>query len=298
MRWQWHQECDRGQPRCCRRGFSRRRLSFSPPVPRRSLITLSRVGSFRAGHHGNLMHKLLTVWIVLAAIGFCAGSSSRSSAGCIIGGGFLCNSGATPPVYQGPGDVASGITSGGSVYRAYAAAYANGTNPLADLVDSSTGLTPVCTLRVATTGFADVTKAYCGGQTPANACAAAAGGGCKITKLYDQPGGSTGFLQATPANMPAITFNDINGLPAINCGNGSSNFNLQTSTTFSSTTIGLVTVYKRTAAFTTLPERSAAQAAPTWAAGLPRTMRESQTERRSMSVARPILSTMGWSAAP
>ena len=44
---------------------------------RRSLINLSRVGSFRAGRHGDPMRKLLTVWIVLGQSSVPAGSASN-----------------------------------------------------------------------------------------------------------------------------------------------------------------------------------------------------------------------------
>jgi hypothetical protein len=43
-------------------------LQFLNPWPRRSLITPSRVGSFRAGRHGDSMRKLLTIGIARAAL--------------------------------------------------------------------------------------------------------------------------------------------------------------------------------------------------------------------------------------
>jgi hypothetical protein len=76
-------------------------------------------------------------------------------------------------------------------------------------------------MRVATTGFVDLT-AYCPGSlTPAAACAAASGGSCKVTKVYDQIG-TNHFVQVTLANMPAIIFSAVNGLPALVCAAASS----------------------------------------------------------------------------
>lgn len=123
------------------------------------------------------------------------------------------------PSYQGPGDVVSGALAWGSCARAYNTSYANGTNPLCDLVDATTGLVAICTLRVLTTGFVDMVGNYCtGSTTPALACAAAAGGSCKVSRAYDQSGNTNHFTQATPANMPGLVFSALNGLPGLQCG--------------------------------------------------------------------------------
>jgi hypothetical protein len=120
--------------------------------------------------------------------------------------------------YQGPGDVVSGFYVWGSCARAYNAAYANGTNPLCDLVDSAAPTTVICTLRVLTTGFVDLAGSYCnGGTTPSAVCAAATGGACRVSKVYDQSGNGRDFTQATAANQAGLSFSAINGLPAINC---------------------------------------------------------------------------------
>ncbi len=104
----------------------------------------------------------------------------------------------------------------GSTARAYNAAYANGTNPLADLVDATTGTVAICTLRVLTTGFVDLTGTYClASTTPATACAAAAGGFCKVTKLYDQTGNGNHWTNATASSMPSLTFSALNSLPGM-----------------------------------------------------------------------------------
>jgi hypothetical protein len=130
--------------------------------------------------------------------------------------------GVAAPTYQGPGDVAgSAATVWGSVARAYNGAYANGTNSLADLKDKNTGTVAICTLRVLTTGFVDLAGNYCTGpNTPALACAAAAGGSCVISKIYNQVSpGTHDAVQATLASMPGITFSNagINNLPAMDC---------------------------------------------------------------------------------
>ena len=121
--------------------------------------------------------------------------------------------------FSGPGDVVSSATAFYSCARAYNAAYANGTNSLCDL-NAVTGGAAVCTLRVATSGFADLAASYCAGTTPAAACAAASGGNCVVSKVYDQTvggncTGSCDVAQATLANMPALTFSALNGLPCL-----------------------------------------------------------------------------------
>jgi hypothetical protein len=79
--------------------------------------------------------------------------------------------------------------------RAYNAAQAAATANVADLVSQGAGLA-VCTLKLATSGDLDMVGTYCGGLTVAAACAAAAGGSCKITKWYDQSGGGHDMTRA------------------------------------------------------------------------------------------------------
>lgn len=118
--------------------------------------------------------------------------------------------------FQGPGDVVAGATAWGSCARAYNAAYANGTNPLCDLKDKTTGTVAICTLRVLTTGFVDLVGSYCvGSTTPSAACAAAAGGACIVSKAYDQTGNGNHFTNATVAQMPPLAFNALGGLPGL-----------------------------------------------------------------------------------
>ncbi len=116
--------------------------------------------------------------------------------------------------YQGPGDITSGAIAFYSAGRAYNVAYAIAHSPLADVVDTSTGLT-TCTFHALSTGFAN--PAECN----ATACATA----CSVTKMYDQTvsgacGGSCDVVQATLANMPGLTLSAQNGLP---CAAGTNN---------------------------------------------------------------------------
>lgn len=147
---------------------------------------------------------ILALWLALAPVKAWAGNQTLLGAG-----------GPSAAVgYQGPGDVVSGASVFGSCARSYNAAYANGTNPLCDLVAITGGAT-VCTLRVKTNGFVDLTGNYCAGTTPSAACAAASGAKCLITKIYDQTGNSNHFTQATLANMALLVFNVLGGLPSM-----------------------------------------------------------------------------------
>jgi hypothetical protein len=114
--------------------------------------------------------------------------------------------------YQGLGDIISGFAAFYSCGRSYNLAYANGTNPMCDLVASSGGAA-VGTLRVKTNGFVDLSAYFSGGVTPAAACAAASGGSCLISKVYDHTGNGKYQSVATTANMATLTFNALNGLP-------------------------------------------------------------------------------------
>lgn len=120
-----------------------------------------------------------------------------------IGITFFPGPGAAPPAatYQGPGDVVSGATAWGSCARVYNASLASTSTSLCDLV-ASTGGAAVCTLRGSSSGKVDLAASYCAGTTPSAACAAASGGSCKVSKVYDQIGATGGFVQATLANMP------------------------------------------------------------------------------------------------
>jgi hypothetical protein len=138
------------------------------------------------------------------------GNSSLSFAGCIIGGGMIGGCGATGGGgYTGPGDIVSGATHWYGL-RAYNATYAAATGNIADLV-AVTGGAAVCTLKAATDGTADMVGSYCAGTTVPLACAAASGGSCNVTKLYDQVGTSH-LTQATLAAMPAFVTGSVTGL--------------------------------------------------------------------------------------
>jgi len=112
--------------------------------------------------------------------------------------------------YTGPGDVVAGAYAWWGL-RAYTAAYAAATGNIADLV-AVTGGGAVCTLKAATDGTADIVGTYCSATTVPLACAAASGGSCKISKLYDQTGGGRDLVQATLATMPALIFGPVTGL--------------------------------------------------------------------------------------
>lgn len=137
--------------------------------------------------------------------------------------------------YQGPGDSAVyGTTSvqfWGSCARVFTAAQATTSTSLCDIV-AVTGGAAVCTLRASSTGFVDQ-SAYCPGSlTPSAACAAASGGSCKVTKVYDQSGAGNHVVQATLSSMPALVFSSPNSgsLPSLNCNVG---FGLHSAATFS-----------------------------------------------------------------
>lgn len=179
--------------------------------------------------------------IFALAIGLYCVSSPAQWNGCQAG---FCNQAKTVATYQGPGDIVSGATMWGSCARAYNAAYANGTNPLCDLV-AVTGGAAVCTLRVLTTGFVDLAASYCAGTTPAAACAAASGGSCKVTKVYDQTGNGNHWTNATLSSMPALTFSALGGLPGMTFAIASSSL-LATGNTTVSFPFSASTVAERT----------------------------------------------------
>lgn len=202
------------------------------------------------------MPKLLRTYIValhavaMAMVLLC--SSGPASAGCgerIIGGGvYSC----WPDTYQGPGDVVSGATIFFSCARAYNAAYANGTNPLCDLVDSAAPTVVICTLRVATTGFADLTGTYCTGSvTPSAKCAAATGGVCNVQKMYDQSGAGNHATNNTAASQPVLTFSGANSLPGLTCAAASATLLLTTASFTPSLPYTFTSVAKRTSGPTT-----------------------------------------------
>ena len=154
--------------------------------------------------------------------------------------------------YQGPGDIVSGALIWGSCSRVYNVSLASTSTSLCDLVDTSVGGTAICTLRGSSTGFVDLTGSYCtGSATPAVACAAAAGGACRVSKVYDQIGGTSGWVNATHGQRPVFTFSAQNSLPGLT-GTAAANTFLNTSSTFTQAQPWtLVAVGKRTANFTT-----------------------------------------------
>lgn len=152
--------------------------------------------------------------------------------------------------YQGPGDVLASATAFYSCARVYQASLASTATSLCDLKDATTGTVAVCTLRATANGVVDLVGGYCaGGLAPAAACVAAAGGSCIISKAYNQVSpGTLDVTQATAANMPALTFSGLNGLPVI--GLSGSQVLASGAATFAQPIL-LSNVYIRTANFTT-----------------------------------------------
>jgi hypothetical protein len=165
------------------------------------------------------------------------------------------------PTYQGPGDVVGSATFWGSCARVYSAAGASTSTSLCDLV-AVTGGGAVCTLRGSSTGFVDLAGSYCAGTTPAAACAAASGGSCKVTKVYNQVSpGTLDAVQATLANMPALAFAAINSFPALRCTNAAGT-SLATGNITQAQPLTMSAVFNRTGSVTTQSAAVAAQAGP------------------------------------
>lgn len=201
--------------------------------------------------------KLLTAFAVFCEIVVIATVLAQSPIKAFPPGTFSNKAALDPPPvsgYQGPGDVFGGGYAWFSCARAYNLAYANGTNPMCDLVDATTGAVAVCTLRAATTGFVDLTGNYCtGSTTPSLACAAAAGGACRVKQAYDQTGNTRHSTQATAANMLSLVFSASPGsatLPIMRCASGVTCF-LATANVTQAQPITLTAVFQRTANFTT-----------------------------------------------
>ncbi|MGJ4888945.1 hypothetical protein ACQR1Y_12165 [Bradyrhizobium sp. HKCCYLRH3099] len=169
--------------------------------------TLSLAGIFHAVAAGAVSHVFSAMMMGLVAF------SAPTGGG---GGGS----------YTGPGDTFSTSAVGYySCAQAWNGAYASSAGSLCDLVDSAAPTTVICTLKSTTSGSADLAGTYCtGGLTPSAKCAAATGGVCNISKVYNQVSpGTYDLVQATAANQPPLTFSSTptGTLPAINCGNGS-----------------------------------------------------------------------------
>lgn len=144
--------------------------------------------------------------------------------------------------YQGPGDITTGAIAFYSCGRAYNLAYAQALGAACDVVDTATGLV-TGTMHFLATGFVNTTELTGVGQ----ACHVA----CSITKEYDQTGTGNDAVQATLANMPALTFNAQNGLP---CAAGTNNaaINLETAGAITQAApFSETSVVERTGSFTT-----------------------------------------------
>lgn len=168
---------------------------------------------------------LITAALCFPSIGAMAWWQSIQQVGVSAGG--------TP--YVGPGDTFSTSVVGAySCAEAYNAAYATALGNACDLVDSAAPTTVICTLKFLATGKVDLASASCTGSvTPATKCAAATGGVCNISKVYDQSGFGRDMTQVTAANQPTITFSSTptGTLPAIFCGTAASNISVTTTAT-------------------------------------------------------------------
>lgn len=153
-------------------------------------------------------------WLALALSLIC--SSAQAQIGLPFPGPGTAHSAGG---YQGIGDLS--VSAGtpkmwGSCARVFQASLASTSTSLCDLVDSAAPTVTICTLRGTSSGFVDLAGAYCTGSvTPATKCAAATGGVCNVSKVYDQIGGTAGWTQATAASQFVLTFSVANGLPGM-----------------------------------------------------------------------------------
>lgn len=123
--------------------------------------------------------------------------------------------------YTGFGDLGlSGVKVYYSCARSYTAALAATNNNLCDIADASTGSTFTCTMKAASTGFADLTSSLCTAGTLTVAAFCTLHTSCVVTKMYDQTGATAcsgsvacDIVQATNALQPALTFSVLNSLP-------------------------------------------------------------------------------------
>lgn len=197
----------------------------------------------------------LHIWLLCAALAlFPALAAAQSPIKAFPPGAFQNRAAmdAAPVVgYQGPGDIVSGATALGGCARVYTAALASTSTSLCDLVSSAAPTVVICTLRGSSTGFVDLTGTYCVGTiTPATACAAAVGGICNVSKVYDQTGNGNHWTNATAASQPTLQFSALGGLPGLKYASASGTV-LSGSTLTIAQPFSISTVYERTSNFTT-----------------------------------------------
>lgn len=179
----------------------------------------------------------LSVAILLALIS----AATAQWNGCKAG---FCNvKTASAPTYQGPGDIVSGATIFESCARVYNASLASTSTSMCDLVDSAAPTVVICTLRGSSSGYVDLAGSYCtGGLTPAAKCAAATGGTCRVSKMYNQPSPGTGdFQNGTTSQYPTLTFSGLNSLPGVIVNSATPSY-LITTGTFSFTQPNFTTI--------------------------------------------------------
>lgn len=149
--------------------------------------------------------------------------------------------------YTGLGDIVGSATAFGSCARVYQASQASTSTSLCDLVDSAAPTTVICTLRGSATGFVDLANAYCTGSvTPTTKCAAATGGHCNVSKVYDQVAGLNPWSNSTAASQPVLVFSSLNGLPGMT-GTSAAGTNLASTNSLTiAQPISMTAVYERT----------------------------------------------------
>lgn len=153
--------------------------------------------------------------------------------------------------FQGPGDIVSSATAFWSAGRAYNATFAASTASIADIVDTATGVA-ACTMKIATTGYADLTSVVCPTSAPAvnvvTFCTVTHATGCTVVKLYDQTGNGNHATRTYP-NGGTLTFSALNGLPCL-VNNGAAGTSLGTASITLAQPFSITTVGERTGNFT------------------------------------------------
>lgn len=149
--------------------------------------------------------------------------------------------------YQGLGDLSLGtFIFYRSCSRAFTASYAAGAGALCEVTRTSDNAT--CTIKAAVSGFADLTTAYCSGntQTIVQFCNATT---CGVDKRTNQANpGTFDDVQATAANRPSLTFSGIGSLPAMTFAAASSQVLATAGTVTQAAGFTFGSVFKRTSA--------------------------------------------------
>lgn len=155
------------------------------------------------------------------------------------------------PSFSGSGNTLASAYAYWSCARAYTAAYASGGGNACDIIRASDSAT--CTTKFASTGFLDVTTAYCNSNTQSVTafCTATT---CKVTKAYDQSGATNcgvtvacDATQSTDANRPVLNLSGLSGKVCMTFAGGQS---LVTLTTNLNQPMSMSAIAERTGATT------------------------------------------------